>query len=400
MKVLGIITEYNPMHNGHIYHLNESKKITSSDYTILVMSGSFTQTGNIAILDKFTRAKLAVENGVDLVIELPTIYATASSEYFSFGAVKLLQDLKIIDSLCFGSECENLDILNNISNVLIQKEEEIWKDIKNEDKNITFATARNNVLKKYLNDDEINEISKPNNILGIEYLKSLKKLKSNIKPYIIKRVSSNYNELALNNNEFNFTSATSIRTAIKNNEIDKIQKYIPDNVFEALNKYKNSINSDLYDYIRLSISNMSLKDLSEINEITEGLENKIYKEIINFSDYDSFIKNIKSKRYIENKIKRIMINILLKINKKDFNSIVVKAPTYAHILAMSPRATTLLSEISKCSKIPVITSLSDTIIEDLDENIHKMIKLDILAANIRSIISKENINIDYTNKLK
>jgi len=227
LKVLGIITEYNPMHNGHLYHIQKSKEITGSDYVVLVMSGSFTQTGNISTLDKFTKAAIATEYGVDLVIELPTIYATASSEYFATGAVSLLNELGIVDCICFGSECNDIKVLDSISNKLIENENNIWEDIKLQEKNNTFAKSRSVVLSKYLNEDEIKEIAKPNNILGIEYIKALKKLQSNITPYLIQRCSSDYNDNIVYQNDLNFTSATSIRNAIKNNDLESINKYIP-----------------------------------------------------------------------------------------------------------------------------------------------------------------------------
>ena len=215
------------MHNGHLYHIQKSKEITGSDYVVLVMSGSFTQTGNISTLDKFTKAAIATEYGVDLVIELPTIYATASSEYFATGAVSLLNELGIVDCICFGSECNDIKVLDSISNKLIENENNIWEDIKLQEKNNTFAKSRSVVLSKYLNEDEIKEIAKPNNILGIEYIKALKKLQSNITPYLIQRCSSDYNDNIVYQNDLNFTSATSIRNAIKNNDLESINKYIP-----------------------------------------------------------------------------------------------------------------------------------------------------------------------------
>jgi len=399
LKVLGIITEYNPMHNGHLYHIQKSKEITGSDYVVLVMSGSFTQTGNISTLDKFTKAAIATEYGVDLVIELPTIYATASSEYFATGAVSLLNELGIVDCICFGSECNDIKVLDSISNKLIENENNIWEDIKLQEKNNTFAKSRSVVLSKYLNEDEIKEIAKPNNILGIEYIKALKKLQSNITPYLIQRCSSDYNDNIVYQNDLNFTSATSIRNAIKNNDLESINKYIPTLVYDKLITSNVLLNNDIYNILKYKIISMSSNEISNIHEVTEGLENRLIKYISSVKNYDELINTMKSKRYIENKIKRILINILLQIDKVNFKNIIISKANYAHILAMSSNGSSLLSSISKLCKIPVFTSISSTIINKQDDKIKYMISLDIYSSNIHSLLTNTNLNKDFTNKL-
>lgn len=399
MKVLGIITEYNPMHNGHIYHIQKSKELTNADYTILVMSGSFTQTGNISTLDKFTKAKIAIEYGVDLVIELPTIYAISSSEYFATGAITLLNELGIVDCICFGSECENIQILNNISEKLIENEKNIWEDIKLQDKNNNFAKSRSVALSKYLDENEMKEINKPNNILGIEYLKALKKLNSSIMPYLIKRNSSNYNEFKLNKNKFNFTSATSIRNAIKQNDIESIKEYIPELTYNNLLKNNILLNNDIFNILKYKIISMTKTEIADIHEVTEGLENRILKYIGTSKNYDELVNSLKSKRYIENKIKRILLNILLDMNKNNFSEIINSKTNYAHILAMSSNGRLLLSNISKLSKIPIFTSIKDTLIDNQNSKIQYMLKLDVYSANIHSILTGQNLNKDFTNKL-
>lgn len=389
MKVLGVITEYNPMHNGHIYHIQKAKEITKSDYVILVMSGSFTMTGNISAFDKFTKAKIATNYGVDLVIELPTIYSTSSSEYFATGAIKLLNSLKVVDCICFGAECNDIHLLENISDKMIKNEDNIWKDIKKETKTNTFATSRNNVLKNYLSENEINKINKPNNILAIEYIKALKKLKSNIIPYCIKR-ESNYDI---------YTSSTNIRKKIKENEIESIKKYVPSLVYSEVIKNNYLLNENIFEILRYKIIGMSLEELKNINEVTEGLESRIKKYIISCKNYDELLEKIKTKRYIENKIKRIFINILLNITKTKFKEVIKSNTIYAHILSINSNGKYLLSSISKSSKIPVYTSFKDEIISNLNTSLKYLIDLDIYSSNIHSIIQNENTNKDYTNKI-
>ena len=228
LNVLGIIAEYNPFHNGHRYHIEQAKKLSNADYVIVVMSGNFTQTGNVSIYDKFTRAKLATEYGVDLVIELPTIYANSSAEGFAFGAVTLLNNLNIVNYICFGAETDNIDTLQNISKTINNKDKEINLKIKEFLKTgVSYPVARENALNSYLNENETQILDKSNNILAIEYLKVLDKLNSQIIPICIKRESSDFNEIMLNKKSDKYTSATSIRNMINLKKIDLVENYVP-----------------------------------------------------------------------------------------------------------------------------------------------------------------------------
>lgn len=405
MKVVGIIAEYNPIHNGHIYHIQKAKEITNSDFCIVIMSGNFTQTGNIAIYDKFTRAKLAIANGADLVIELPTIYANSSAEHFAFGAINILNKLNIVDSICFGSECDNINLIHYICDILIEKENNIWKDINLILKTgISFATAREKILSEYLSSEQISILNKPNNILGIEYIKNIKRLKSKITPFLIQRETSEFNEYILNRNvnkksNNNFTSATSIRESIKHHNISILKKYVPTNTYDTIKSTKPIFNDDLYNLLKYKIITTTSEQLKEIFEVTEGLENKILKEINNSNSYEEFTKNIKSKRYQLSKIRRMLINILLNITKEDIDYAINNKMGYAHILACSQDGKTLLSEISKNSDIDLITSLNKKIMRNFSEDTKKYINYDILASNIYSIITNDKIQKDYTNRL-
>ena len=196
-NVLGIISEYNPFHNGHLHHLNESKRITHSDYSIAIMSGNFTQRGETSIVDKWTKTKMAIENGIDLVIELPTIYAISSAENFADGAVRILNSLGIVDFISFGSECDDISILNDVANVLCSEPDEYRTLLSHElSKGNSFPKAREKALMMYLNDVRrfANVLSSPNNILGIEYLKALKRQKSKIEPVTVKREGAGHND--------------------------------------------------------------------------------------------------------------------------------------------------------------------------------------------------------------
>lgn len=394
MKVLGIIAEYNPMHTGHIYHISKAKEITGCDTVIVIMSGSFTQQGNIAIINKFERAKQAIQNGVDLVIEIPSAFASSDAGNFAYKSVSILNDLNV-DAICFGTETDNIERLKLISETLIYKDKEIWIEIKNElKKGISFAKARNNSLNKFLNEDDINIILSPNNILALEYLKTLKILNSNIIPFAIHR-ESNFNSHILENC---YTSSTSIRKALENKcNLNDIQKYIPENVSKYLKNNKIIFNNDFFEILKYKIISMNENDLKEINGVSEGIENKLKKEICNSYSYDEFLFKIKSKRYELSRIKRILVNILLNIYKDDFNLLKENNSNYAHILAFNHDKKDLLSHISNTSNIPVISSLNNKTLSYLNKYQKLSLDIDIYASNIYSMLINQKINKDYTN---
>lgn len=394
MKVLGIIAEYNPMHTGHIYHISKAKEITGCDTVIVIMSGSFTQQGNIAIINKFERAKQAIQNGVDLVIEIPSAFASSDAGNFAYKSVSILNALNV-DAICFGAETDNIERLKLISETLIYKDKEIWNEIKNElKKGISFAKARNNSLNKFLNEDDINIILSPNNILALEYLKTLKILNSNIIPFAIHR-ESNFNSHILENC---YTSSTSIRKALENKcNLNDIQKYIPENVSKYLKNNKIIFNNDFFEILKYKIISMNENDLKEINGVSEGIENKLKKEICNSYSYDEFLFKIKSKRYELSRIKRILVNILLNISKDDFNLLKENNSNYAHILAFNHDKKDLLSHISNTSNIPVISSLNNKTLSYLNKYQKLSLDIDIYASNIYSMLINQKINKDYTN---
>ena len=399
MGVVGIVAEYNPMHNGHIYHIAKAKEITNSDFAVVIMSGSFTQAGNIAIYNKFDRAKIATEYGADLVIELPSVYAVSSAKYFAFGAINILNKLNIVDSICFGSECNDIKILNETSDIILQNESKIWEDIsKNLRKGFSFANARVKALSNYLNSEHILNIDKPNNILGLEYLNEIKAQKSSIKPFLIKRESSNFNDDKLNLISV-FTSATSVRNAICLNNIDAIKQYVPDATFNLIKNSKPIFNDNLFNILKYKIISNDLENIQNISEVTEGLENKIFKEINNSKSYEEFVKNIKSKRYQLSKIKRMLVNILLGITKDDMKYALKNKIGYAHVLSCSKNGKELLSHISKKSALELITSINNNTLDNLPNDTKKFLKYDILASNIHSILSNDKIQKDYTNRL-
>lgn len=381
MKIVGIIAEFNPMHKGHKFLIEKAKEITGADVAICVMSGNFTQAGNIAIVDKFKRAKTAIKNGIDAVIELPTIYATSSAEYFSFGAVNILNSLNCVDYLCFGSETGDTRELVQIAYTLVQNEDGIWdKTTQHLKSGLSFAQARQQAIAEYLTEDEITTATSSNNILAIEYIKAIVKLKSSIQPIAIKREEG--------------ISATNIRELIQKGELDEA-KYL---MLDSYDKAKFAKNEEIMQVVTSYLVAHEKGEIKEIRDVTEGLESTLKANIDNYN-YTDFVQSVKSKRYQLSKIKRIVINILLEITK-DMHERLYNKAYYAHILGINKeKKSNILSLLNDKSNIPILASLNDNIIESLDNENKESLKLDIKATNIHSIIVQEEQNKDYTNRI-
>ena len=361
MNITGIITEYNPFHNGHKFHLEESKKQTKSDGTICIMSGNFVQRGGPAIIDKWKRTELALNNGVDLIIELPTFYAVSSAEFFAKGAVSILNSLNIVNNLFFGSEIGDAKALSEIAKVLVSEDERFQNILKeNLSLGLTFAKAREKSLIEYLNSSEINNIiPSSNNILGIEYIKAILKLNSSINPVALKREGSNYNDKSLSQT---FSSATSIREVLKNtSNIEDLKNIIPLESYEVFSKlqeqdYRFTFEEEMFKYIKYKIQTNCV-NFNNLYEVTEGLDNKIIKEISSSNSLHEFILKIKSKRYTYSKISRILTHIYLGLDNDDFKDIANENNLYVRVLGFNKTGREILSLIKANSSIPLITKV-------------------------------------------
>lgn len=340
-KVLGIIGEYNPFHNGHLYHLQQSKQKTGSNYTISIISGNFTQRGNTSLIDKWSKTQMALLNGVDLVIELPVLYSTSSAENFAQGSIKILDSLKIVDYISFGAESSNINILNKFAEVLYNEPKEYKNILLHElNKGLSFPKARENALMMYLNDIRrfANILSSPNNILAIEYLKALKNYRSNIQPICIQRHQTGYNDI---NYSENIASATAIRNIVKNNEFDVLRRVLPVSSYSILvDNIKNGhIVPDISTFekeIIFTLRKMSTDEISKLPDVSEGLEFAIKNAANSCNSIIEFLNIIKSKRYTSTRIQRILLYALLGITKKDM-AISKKITPYIRVLGFNER---------------------------------------------------------------
>lgn len=361
MNLTGIITEYNPFHLGHKYHLEKAIEDTNADGIVSVMSGNFMQRGNPAIIDKYNRAKMAVLNGVDLVLELPLVYSLSSAENFAYGGVKLLNSLNCIDNIYFGSESGKIEDLISIAQIL-KDEPKNYKDrLKIElDKGLPFHTARFNALNSLLLSSNISEIlSSSNNILAIEYIKALLKLDSNIKPFTLKREGSNYNDISLSKT---FSSATSIRETLKDNfDVNIIKNSIPTEslkVITELNEknYNFVFEESLFPFLKYKLLT-NAESIKSISDVSEGLDNKILKEIINCNSLKELILKSKSKRYTYTRISRILSKVFIGFENFPIEAIQTSDITYIRPLAFNEKGAKILKSIKENSEINILTKI-------------------------------------------
>lgn len=369
MSVVGFITEYNPFHYGHKYHLNQSKKQTDSDFSIAIMSGSFLQRGEPSLIDKWTKAKMAVDNGVDLIIELPFIFSTQSAELFAYGGIKLMDSLNVVDYLSFGSETGELNSLTTIAKIL-SNEPEYYKELLkyNLNEGLSYSVSRSNALEEYIKVSQIDNsynyreiLKQSNNILGIEYLKSLIKINSKITPITIKRMGGNYNDLSLSKE---FSSATAIRNEIKTNGLSSSESLVPHETYirleEYMSKYKNFNTLENYSqiliYLLRTIDKNKLKNLMDIES---GLENRIIEFGYKNNNITKIIDDIVTKRYPRTRIQRLMIHLLNQLDGNIFKELYENYPSYIRVLGANSKGLILLNRIKENSSLPIITKFAD-----------------------------------------
>lgn len=390
--ITGIITEYNPFHNGHKYHLEQAKKDTNANSIVCVMSGNFMQRGIPALIDKWKRAEIAVKNGVDLVLELPLVYSVSSAEHFAFGSVSLLNRLNIIDNLYFGSESGDINTLKYISEVLVNEPCEYKSFLKSQlDNGLPFHLSRSNALINYFKNDTIKDVlSNSNNILGIEYIKSLIKLQSNITPATLKREGGAYNSTKLSSN---FSSATSIRKYLKSGNIDNIKNEMPIETYTILkdlhtSEYPFIFEEDMFKYIKYKLL-LNGDSLSKIPDVSEGLDNRILNVILSCESLNELILESKSKRYTYTRLNRILTQYFLNLEKYDLFKLTKAEAPYARVLAFNSNGRSILKKIKDNSNIEIITKMPQ-------KNLNEHLEIDIIGTKAYSLLNnKINPMADY-----
>jgi predicted nucleotidyltransferase len=384
LNALGLIVEYNPFHNGHFYHLAESKKETDADVVIAVMSGNFLQRGEPALVSKWERTKMALHCGIDLAIELPYAFSTQKANTFANGAVSILEALKC-QSLCFGSELGEISSFIDANEFLLKSKQQYDELIKRQIKTgVSYPTALTNAFHELTNGKEFLDLSLPNNILGFHYVKAIREQQAQMKPFTIKRTSAGYHD-----QDFvspTIASATSIRKSIFSNEGD-ITKYVPNTTFQILNEYKLDKGllhnwEQYFHLLKYSIMTMTKEDLLTIYEVEEGLENRIKKNILHAQSFQDFMKRIKTKRYTWTRLQRLCTHILTKTTKQQMSFINdSETVPYIRLLGMSSKGQKYLRSIKKQIELPIISKLATFR--------HPVLELDIKAANTYNMIFEE-----------
>ncbi len=359
MKTAGIIAEYNPFHNGHVYHIEETRERTGADYIVAVMSGSFVQRGTPAICDKHLRAEAALRNGVDLVLELPVSYAVGSAEIFSRGAVEILDRLGIIDILSFGAETEDLEVLSAIADFLLQESKEYKAELRQRlAQGQNFAQARAAAIPKI----HAEIFSSPNAILGIEYLKALKRCHSQIEPVVIQRKGSDYNDQKLFTpvKESGFSSASSIRQELfkaqsRGGDLSFLSEAVPADMQTVLvslrQKHSLLSENDFSELLHYKILMQAEEDLCLCPSVSPDLARRIKRHQYRFKSFSTFADLVKCKNYTHSRIRRALCEILLDLREPE-------PIRQVRVLGCRKSALPLLSAIAEKGTIPLVTSLS------------------------------------------
>ena len=367
MKIIGIIAEYNPFHLGHKYRIDKIKEIYKDSIIIAIVSSCFTERGDISILNKWDKTKICLDNDIDLVIELPTLYSTQSADIFAKYALKILNELKI-NILAFGSETNDIELLKRMAEIQLYNKEYDELVKKYIDEGMNYPTATSKALNKLCN----NKIEKPNDLLALSYIKEIIKNKYEITPLSIKREDNYHSKKTINK----YASANLIRTMYQNNE--NIRELIPKDTEKYY--YKVSMES-CYKYLKYKIE--SENDISNYLSIEEGIDKRIKKYISESKSWNELVSNVKTKRYTYNRVNRILLHILLNIKKEDNN----KEP-YIKILGFNSKGRTHLNNIKKKTNLRIFTKYKSNTNEVLDiEN--TCTKIYSIVVNDNELIKKE-----------
>lgn len=385
MKVLGIIAEYNPFHNGHLHHLAESKSASQCTHTVAVMSGHFLQRGEPALMDKWSRARAAVHNGVDLVLELPFAYSCQSAEIFAYGGVRILNDLNIVDCLSFGSETDNLTLLMNVAKELAFESEEFKASLYGHLKDgNSYPKARELALKDQWGAIEIP--SRSNDILGIEYLKWMIRLDSLMEPILIPRYKVDYHS---KKPEGGIASATYIRNMVlgEDGSTEDLANLVPGETYKEIQRYlqENRYNQleHYLDNILLELMRSAPETLLLYTDIKEGLENKLIESGLRAENVDELIHSTMSKRYTYTRISRILCHLLhgYDTQKQEMFFFDKGFTPYLRVLAFNNKGRDLLRHIGKKSASPIITNLGRSR-KGLDQAQLACLQMDTLSSNL------------------
>ena len=352
MKVAAIICEYNPFHKGHEYQIARTRELCGADFIVAIMSGNFVQRGDVAIFSKELRAKAAIASGADLVIELPTVFAMQSAEFFAKGGVSIANALGIVDFLSFGAECDDVHQLQEVAVFLSGEPAEFSAVLKEQlDKGMAYPAARAAAISRFLGSDAAELISSPNNILAIEYCKALYTSGSGITPVAVERKGVHHDSL---NSSAGFASATHLRQLIMSGKTDDALLYIPNHCHEFFKDADVHCIAAMEKSIIAELIKMPIEALAEICDVSEGMENRIKAAVIKAGTVGELADLIKTKRYTLSRIRRIILSAYLGITD-DLRRISVP---YIKILDHNEKGQELISKMKKSASLPIVRNTS------------------------------------------
>lgn len=395
MRAAGIIAEYNPFHKGHRYHLEETRALTGAEAVVAVMSGDFTQRGEPALWDKWSRARMTVDNGMDLVLELPFAFACNRAEAFASGGVEILDRLGCVSHLSFGSEAGAVEPLQGAAERLLSEDETFKESLRAAlDEGLPYPRARVRALAESGGGEAAALLTEPNNILAVEYLKQLRRTGSKMEPVTVKRQGAAYHDLSL---EGENAGALALRKKFaESGDFQSISSFLPPEtagVMKEIGSGGNITLNDLYPLMVYRILTAGEAELAEVLSAGEGLENKLKKAVGDpeCRDMGSLIKAVKSKRYTEARIKRLLVQALMGLTKEAFAAITTEEIFYARVLAFSKNGARLLKEIRKsgCARLPVLTNINKELTGE--EALWQLLKYDILASDLRNLQASGNL---------
>lgn len=403
MKTAGIIAEYNPFHQGHHYHIEKTRRLTNADYIVVVMSGNFTQRGQAAIMDKYRRARQALENGADLVLELPVCFATASAKIFAFGGVSLLDRLGIIDILSFGSEGGALEEIQQLAAFLLKEPDDFKTALQKALKQgFSYPKARFLALEKYFPERNTDALCLPNNILALEYCMALLSLNSSMKAVPVKRLHSGYHDKELSPD--GCSSATAVRRALNQGFLSHLQEQLPSTVYRELKEeYGRTLPLDINDFSSLLHYRLFLNEQEDFTvyfDVHKELSDRIRNHRYSFSNYENFCDLLKTKELTHSRISRSLLHILLNIKESDMTRYKEEGYSrYGRILGLRKSASPLLHAIKQNASVPLISKLAD-LAGKLDPASNSMLETDIRAAHIYESILSAKFNSPFRDEFR
>ncbi|TCP52477.1 putative nucleotidyltransferase [Tumebacillus sp. BK434] len=365
MKVTGVVVEYNPMHNGHLYHLEQSRAATEADAIVAVMSGHFLQRGEPALVNKWARTKMALLQGADLVLELPAAYSAQSAALFALGSIGVLDRLGVVDSVCFGSESGDIRSLQALSNILVE-EPPLFKTFLREElqKGHSYPRAASDALARYADLDPLidSALAKmPNNMLGLEYLAALRKLGSRIEPATITRIAAGYNQQTITHPSI--ASATAIRKATFETGIETAENLLPALSYRVLQEEfaagRGPLSWENYHQALFTLLHRATPEqLREYVGVDEGLEHRLLEAALRAATVQELIRLTKTKRYTWTKIQRALTQVLLGLTRSEQEALAVHdGPSYIRVLGFTLRGQAVLKAASSRASVPILTKL-------------------------------------------